>query len=78
MDNTDSSSNTTGSITTTGGVGISKNLYVGEDVFIFGNTTIMASSDTVLKLQRRPPDIIPDGDGTRDLEMDQINFQTYS
>lgn len=67
-DTTDSSSNTTGSITTTGGVGISKNLYVGEDVFIFGNTTIGgASSDTVAITADVASDIIPDGDGTRDL-----------
>ena len=67
-DTTDSSSNTTGSITTTGGVGISKNLYVGEDVFIFGNTTIGgASSDTVAIPADVASDIIPDGDGTRDL-----------
>ena len=67
-DTTDSSSNTTGSITTTGGVGISKNLYVGEDVFIFGNTTIGgASSDTVAITADVASNIIPDGDGTRDL-----------
>ena len=67
-DTTDSSSNTTGSITTTGGVGISKNLYVGEDVFIFGNTTIGgAASDTVAITADVASNIIPDGDGTRDL-----------
>ena len=67
-DTTDSSSNTTGSITTTGGVGISKNLYVGEDVFIFGNTTIRwffrYSFEAHWNVEQ---DIIPDGDGTRDL-----------
>ena len=62
-DTTDSSSNTTGSITTTGGVGISKNLYVGEDVFIFGNTTIGgAASDTVAITADGASNIIPDGD----------------
>lgn len=34
---TDSSSITTGSIVTGGGVGIAKKLYVGSDLFVFGN-----------------------------------------
>ena len=69
-DTTDSSSNTTGSITTTGGVGISKNLYVGEDVFIFGNTTIGGNGEVRYSCHNTADvasNIIPDGDGTRDL-----------
>ena len=67
-DTTDSSSNTTGSITTTGGVGISKNLHVGEDLFIYGNTTIGgAATDTVTLTADVNSNITPEANSTRDL-----------
>jgi len=67
-DTTDSSSNTTGSITTTGGVGISKNLHIGEDLFIYGNTTIGgAATDTVTLTADVASNITPEANTTRDI-----------
>ena len=46
-DLTQSTSNTTGSITTTGGVGVSKDVYVGGVLNVFGNTVLNGTNTNI-------------------------------
>ena len=46
-DATQASSNTTGSITTTGGVGVTKDVYIGGVLNVFGNTNISGANTNI-------------------------------
>ena len=54
-DLTQSTSNTTGSITTTGGVGVSKDVYVGGVLNVFGNTVLNGTNTNITCLLYTSP-----------------------